>query len=30
MYYTDTGDIVFAGKNTKYYGMRNISEYTGA
>lgn len=30
MYYTGTGVIVFAGKNTKYYGMRNISEYTGA
>lgn len=23
------GDIIFAGKNTKYYGMRNISQYTG-
>ena len=25
----DGGDIIFAGKNTKYYGMHNISEYTG-
>lgn len=25
----DAGDIIFAGKNTNYYGMKNISEYTG-
>lgn len=25
----DPGDIIFAGKNTKYYGMKNINEYTG-
>ena len=25
----EDGDIIFAGKNTKYYGMRNISQYTG-
>lgn len=24
VYFTDTGDIIFAGKNTKYYGMANI------
>lgn len=24
LYYTDTGDIIFAGKNTPYYGMANI------
>lgn len=25
----DGGDIIFAGKNTIYYGMHNINEYTG-
>ena len=25
LYFTDTGDIIFAGKNTKYYGMANIN-----
>lgn len=24
VYFTDTGDIIFAGANTKYYGMANI------
>ena len=26
IYFTDTGDIIFAGKNTPYYGMSNISD----
>lgn len=29
LYFTDTGEIIFAGKNSPYYGMRNISQYTG-
>lgn len=27
-YVTNTGQILFAGRETKYYGMSNISEYT--
>lgn len=30
LYETQTGKIIFAGRNTKYYGMSNISQYTGA
>lgn len=30
LYFTDTGDILFAGKNTRYYGQTNVFEAENA